>query len=74
MRSLSVLFFVGLLIIGNVNLKKMLWISFMISLLMGIFIVMKDFYPRLIYHFVVVVLLLLVGARTKNQQTPTLSV
>ena len=47
-------FFTGLLIVWNLKVKKALVSGFLISLVMGLFLIAGDLYPRLIYHIVVV--------------------
>ena len=50
-------FFVGLLIIFNLGKKGSLMGGFIISLIMGIFVISSGLYTRLIYHGIVVLLL-----------------
>ena len=60
-------FFIGLLIITNVCIKKTVGAAFFISMVMVFFIMLKDLYPRLIYHCFVVGLLLIVYITSKKQ-------
>ena len=67
-------FFIGLLIICKVSIKKALGAALLISIIMSYFIVSKSLYPKLIYHCFVVALLLIVYATSENRQTPILSI
>ena len=49
-------FFTGLLIVWNLKVKKALVSGFLISLVMGLFLIAGNLYPRLIYHIVMLVL------------------
>ena len=53
-------FFIGLLIVTNVSLKKSLWSGFLITAIMVGFILVGGLYLRLIYHAFMLVLLFLI--------------
>ncbi len=60
-------FFVGLLILTKINLRKSIVFSLGISVFMMLFIVAGSLYERLVYHFVVIVLMLVVYFKEFNK-------
>ena len=53
-------FFVGLLILTNISLKKSIVFSACLSIMMMVFIVVGDLYQRLIYHSLIILLMAVV--------------
>lgn len=59
-------FFIGGLIILNVGLKKSIRAAILVSIVMSMFIIAGNLYPRLIYHTIVVASLLFIYVREKR--------
>jgi len=60
-------FFAGLLLLYKVSFKRALLLSGLISVVMSLFIIWAQMYPRLIYHGVVLFILLLLYYREKHK-------
>ncbi len=60
-------FFTGLLIIFKVAIKRVVLAGVLLSVVMIIFILLGQMYPRIIYHAVVIILLAFVGELNRRK-------
>jgi len=61
-------FFIGLLLLGNICTKKILWVTISISILMSFFIVLEQINLSLLYHCCVIVLSVIVYVTVKTDK------